>query len=674
MLLLAAAVHASDAPFVHPGLLHTEADFQRMRDNVQAGRSPWIEGYEALRTSRHASLDWRPRPLETVVRGGGRGQNYAVLFNDMAAAYAHGLQWKITGDKRHADKAVEILDAWSATLKRITGSTDASLAAGLYGYQLAIAAEIMRDYDGWPAERLERFQRMMLDVFYPANRRFLDHHNGTYITHYWANWDLCNMASIMAIGVLCDRRDLYDEAIDYFHFGAGNGSIHNAVWYVHPGHLGQQQESGRDQGHATLCISLMAAICEMAWHQGDDLYGYDNNRVLAGAEYVARYNLLEDVPYVPYIAGTGHDGRRQARLEISPAGRGNLRAGWEMIYNHYVNRRGIAAPWTTKSAAKIRPEGGPGGHSSTFDQPGFGTLTFTRDPIPSQTRPTGLTATLSGDAVVLSWWGAAGAVSYTVKRAARDDGRYEPIATIAAGDDLTFTDRAVEAGVTHRYIVTARFESGEATDSDAAAVAVGPQLHAQLDLAEPPAVLRYATPRGWQTTRRWADHASKVNLPSSLIGDLSDFTIAAWVHLDGEQKWARIFDFGSGIVRYMFLTPRSGDGAARFAITLTGHNGEQRIDAPAPLPTGRWVHVAVTLHGSLGTIYVDGEPVGRNDAMFISPMRLGPTTQNWIGRSQYEDDPPLDGQVHSVRIYHGAMAPQHIASLMTTTRPGSERR
>ena len=30
-----------------------------------------------------------------------------------------------------------------------------------------------------------------------------------------------------------------------------------------------------------------------AWNQGDDLYGYENNRFLAGAEYVAKSNLKD---------------------------------------------------------------------------------------------------------------------------------------------------------------------------------------------------------------------------------------------------------------------------------------------------------------------------------------------------------------------------------------------
>jgi hypothetical protein len=65
----------------------------------------------------------------------------------------------------------------------------------------------------------------MMTVFYPMNHNFLVNHNGACISHYWANWDQCNMMSVLAIGVLCDNRALYNEAVDYFKHGAGNGAI-----------------------------------------------------------------------------------------------------------------------------------------------------------------------------------------------------------------------------------------------------------------------------------------------------------------------------------------------------------------------------------------------------------------------------------------------------------------
>jgi hypothetical protein len=386
LLFAAAAAPAADRPdkpFVHPGLLHTDADFDRMKSKVDAGAEPWVSGWQRLIENRHASLAWKPRPTEIIYRGYDEvhRENYALLFNDIAAAYACALRWRISGDSAYADKSVEIMNQWSATLKHIEGTSDRCLAAGIYGYEFANAAEIMRSYSGWQKSDFARFQTMMLDVFYAMNHDFLVRHNGAKIDHYWCNWDACNTASMLAIGVLCDRRNIYDEAVDYFKHGAGNGAIEHAVWMLYPDGLGQLQESGRDQGHNTLALALLATTCEMAWNQGDDLYGYDNNRFLAAAEYVAKYNLGEDVPYTPYKNSD------VTQPVISAAGRGSIRPCWEMIYNHYVMRRGVAAPYVKAFAEKVRPEGGGGDYgpnSGGFDQLGYGTLAYTREPATTQ--------------------------------------------------------------------------------------------------------------------------------------------------------------------------------------------------------------------------------------------------------------------------------------------------
>jgi hypothetical protein len=101
----------------------------------------------------------------------------------------------------------------------------------------------------------------------------------------------------------------------------------------------------------------------------------------------------------------------------------------------------------------------------------------------------------------------------------------------------------------------------------------------------------------------------------------------------------------------------------RFAITTTGSSGEQQIDGAAPLPTGVWTHVAVTISGSTGTLYINGVASGSNSNITLSPQSLGSTTQNWIGRSQFSADPYLDGRVDDFRIYGGALTAAEVQAL-----------
>jgi hypothetical protein len=287
--------------------------------------------------------------------------------------------WKVTGEAAHAQTAVAILNAWSGKLTKLAGTADVFIAAGIYGYQWCNAAEIMRGYPGFD---LDRFKKMMLEVFYPLNNEFLVNHNGAYITNYWASWDQLTMASVMAIGILCDEPAKVAQAVYYFENGKGMGAIRNAAPVRYPGGLAQWLEAGRDQGHATLGIGLTATVCEMAWSQGIDLYGCDDNLFLAGAEYVACYNLGNSVPYTPYTWNYGAPGiwsGSQTFTAASSDSRGDLRPIWEMVYNHYVRRRGLSAPYLTRIAASVRPEGGGGEYgpnSGGFDQLGFGTLAF----------------------------------------------------------------------------------------------------------------------------------------------------------------------------------------------------------------------------------------------------------------------------------------------------------
>lgn len=429
----AAPATAAGAGFAHPGLLHTAADLARMAAKVKAGAAPYTAGFARLTANRHAQSGWTPHPQTTVYRGSGTPQNYATLYNDIHAAYQNGLRHHVSGDDAHADTAVAILNAWSSKLASVEGSADRFLAAGLYGYQFANAAELVRDH---PDFDLARFQDMLSKVFAPLSDDFLVRHNGAVVTNYWTNWDLCAMACVLATGIFCDDKAQVTRAIDYFKHGEGLGAITKAIPVVYDDGLAEWLEAGRDQGHALLGVGLMGTFCEMAWNQGYDLYGYDDSRFLKGAQYVAKWSLGGDVSYTANTRAKGAVGGWSGRETASAAAGVDpamTRPIWAMIANHYTKRRGLPASYVTRIAAKSSPEGGGGDYgpnSGGYDQLGFGTLAFTRDrvpdtgaspaptaPSPSGARPqTGGTASpaggqdlaASGSGDVVGWAAAAG--------------------------------------------------------------------------------------------------------------------------------------------------------------------------------------------------------------------------------------------------------------------------
>jgi len=151
-------------------------------------------------------------------------------------------------------------------------------------------------------------------------------------------------------------------------------------------------------------------------------------------------------------------------------------------------------------------------------------------------------------------------------------------------------------------------------------------------------------------------------LPTGVLSELGDFTIALWVYWNAAATNARVFDFGSSDIAYLALLPRDSGGSMRFTVTGTTWYGEQNVVTSA-LPTGRWVHLAVTLSGTTGTLYVDGVSAGSNNAIALAPYQLGDTTQNWLGRSQYAADPRFNGRMQDLRIYSGALSASDIATL-----------
>lgn len=370
--------------FDHPGLLHTANDFNRVTQKVNVRAQPWFDGWNKLLANPNSSSSYTMQgPVRIVYRGfdGTHPENYGKLYRDIAAGYQNALRWKISGDEACANKAVKILDAWGSTLTAIQGTSDRFLAAGIYGYQFANVAEIMRSYRGWPAANQKVFFNMMKNVFYPMNHDFLVRHNGACISHYWANWDACNVASVLAIGILLDDTAKFDEAVHYFRSGEGNGGYRNVAPFVYPDGLAQCQESGRDQGHTLFDVSLYGVICQMSTNQHVNLFVYNpwkesSPRMKAMFEYIAKYNLGNNVPYTPY---NNCDNVNQ--LMISSKGRGEVRPSWELVYNYFVKVRGEQAPYMQQYASLVRPEGGGGDYgpnSGGYDQLGFGTLMYSR--------------------------------------------------------------------------------------------------------------------------------------------------------------------------------------------------------------------------------------------------------------------------------------------------------
>jgi hypothetical protein len=359
-----------------------------------------------LKANEYSQSTVTTYPVERIVRGGGTGENYMNAARGGAMAYQNALRWKISGDVAHAEKAIQVLNAWATICKSVGGDTNQSLASGLYGYAFANAAELMRDYEGWRPADFQKFKDWMLGVWYPRCIDFLRRRHDTWSPgtpgHYWSNWGLCNVMAVMSIGILCDDVFIYNQGLSFFkHDQVGNftgnqtspldnrglteflGNLVPAIYADERGplgYLGQMQESGRDQGHALMALGLAVDICQVGWSQGDDLYAFMDNRLAAGIEYVAAYNSgVDDLPWIDYwyhdVRTSYNDSWKQTAN--NEGGRGAFRPYWDRVIGHYEGIKGIDMTYSHAMRNKETIDAGGGNYGQTsggFDHLGFTTL------------------------------------------------------------------------------------------------------------------------------------------------------------------------------------------------------------------------------------------------------------------------------------------------------------
>ena len=413
------SVPAVNVTFSHPCAYVNAADIARVKTHVAAASAtdPVYASWLSFCKSPYAQSSYTPSPVATLVRGDATGtgvssENYIVADRDAAAAFQLALRWQISGDTAYAEAARTILNEWARVCKKITANDNNQyLLAGFQGNTFANAAELLRSYSGWTSSEQNTFKTWLKGVWYEKNKWFIDNHGGSGVCdlHYWSNWELCNLASILSIGIYLEDKDMVNYVNKQFLSGRGSGALKNMVPYdpvADPSGKGnliaQSMESGRDQGHATLVCSMAAELCRIAQNVGLDFWGADNNRILAMFEYTAKYNVkpggtyvATSMPFTEYKYCTGcscsNKSHGAVHKAVSADGRGKERPCWELIYAHYAKEKGLAAKnvyYTKLFADQLRyPDGvltGDGGAgdnrygstSAAFDQVGWGTLLF----------------------------------------------------------------------------------------------------------------------------------------------------------------------------------------------------------------------------------------------------------------------------------------------------------
>lgn len=161
------------------------------------------------------------------------------------------------------------------------------------------------------------------------------------------------------------------------------------------------------------------------------------------------------------------------------------------------------------------------------------------------------------------------------------------------------------------------------------------------------------------------DHA---DLPDGLLGDATDFTVSLWANADTLKNWMPLFQIGNGTDTYFLLQSQTqAGGSTGLAATFKADGVEERLTlgAGVDLEPGQWTHVAFTMRGSTGTLYLDGEEAGTRDDFSIGLPDVGngeTTTDNYLGNNDWPD-PSFAGLLDDVRAYETALTAAEIEVL-----------
>ncbi|MFD5944488.1 alginate lyase family protein [Streptomyces collinus] len=350
------AAPSAPAAFAHPGVTVSKGQLDFIRSKVNAGAQPWQGAFDRMMASKYADLNRTPRPRAVVECGSYSNPDLGCTAEreDAIAAYTHALAWYLTRDERHARKAIELMDAWSAVIRDHTNS-NAPLQTGWAGSSWPRAAEIIKHtYTGTWANS-GRFATMLRTVYLPE---IINGSNSN------GNWELSMMEAAVGISVFLEDKASYDKAMATFRtrtaayvYLESDGALPKTVpsqnldtrekivkyWQGQSTFVnGLSQETCRDFTHTGYGLSAISHVAETSRIQGQDLYGTDvGERLRHGLGFHARYQL-----------GAGADGRLcggSLKLGLGPV--------TEVGHNALANRLGHAMTNTATLTQRGRPAG-----------------------------------------------------------------------------------------------------------------------------------------------------------------------------------------------------------------------------------------------------------------------------------------------------------------------------
>ncbi len=270
----------------------SEARISLLKEAVRKKQNPTYSAFEACRVYAEENLDRVPTvPEKWYVPGFYRdaeGHRNAKngLRDDANAAYALALCYRMTGEQKYAQSAVNLINAWATGIKSMSRRDDSMLSFSYHFPALIFAADLLRNEDIWPEVQQKDFSEFLRDKALQMNT--MDRENN------WGNWGLVLSTSI---AVYLSDEALFNKCADRWKY-----FIEHQI--APGGHLPHEvNREGGQRGiwysHFTLMPQTIAA--EILKVNGMDLYDFESpdGRTLKQAyEQIAEWTRKPDsFPY-----------------------------------------------------------------------------------------------------------------------------------------------------------------------------------------------------------------------------------------------------------------------------------------------------------------------------------------------------------------------------------------
>jgi hypothetical protein len=321
--------------YTHPGIPFNATDLAFLKANLN--REPWKSGYAALAADGHSQATYTMAgPFANVSRS--PNVNLNQWRSDMVAIGNLARMWYFTGNNAYAQKAHDVLLAWANTQTSFTG-TESMLDLGDYASAFVSGADILRGtWPGWTAADTATVKAYFGNVLFPATNPYGESQYGA------ANKGALALVAGGLLALFNDDTARVDDIVykvrTLAHIGLRSSND-----------IGEIGDSGRDQGHAHGQLVSLAMLAEALWKQGIDIYSDYDNRLLAAGEYFARVNERVPTPFLPFGTTDGY------HFSGPPGGGSGGNVALNLIYDAYVVRKGLPAPYIAQRRQRMPVDG-----------------------------------------------------------------------------------------------------------------------------------------------------------------------------------------------------------------------------------------------------------------------------------------------------------------------------